>query len=462
MSDHHASLYLASRVMAAALNLVSVMVFTRLAAPALYGSYLVGFAMSFIIFGSALQWLLHAHFGLYERAQAPRQAGAVLVGLGLCAVPVGLGLVWLTAVGWMDGTQALAIGVLVAGLALHTTLVELGRVRLLVREVTAASVLRGVLVLAAGTLALLLVPSAQLLLVAVGLAQAAAALPVLPALLQHGVARPQRRDLVALWRYGWPLLPALAAGAVAINLDRVVVEAVVGPAAAGAYGALSDLIRQGFVVMGEAIAAAYLSQAKSAGALRPTILSRAFVTLWAIVVLGVVGWLLLGAELAGAVLGPGFGVGADVVLPLLVVATALLTLRAYYFGQAIYFAGSARREVVANGVMLLLAGTALLLVPGFGATGAAAAMALTQAGGLAGFLWQDRRTRLMPVDLPVARTMLAIGLLTLAVGWVAVQLSWWLGLLVVLSAAAAMAWQWDLLGARSLLVQGRAAASRTS
>ncbi|HTM76824.1 MAG TPA: polysaccharide biosynthesis protein, partial [Devosia sp.] len=60
MNDRHASLYLVSRVFAAALNLVAVAAFTRLAPPAVFGDYLVGFATGFIVFGTAFQWLLHA------------------------------------------------------------------------------------------------------------------------------------------------------------------------------------------------------------------------------------------------------------------------------------------------------------------------------------------------------------------------------------------------------------------
>lgn len=460
MSDRHASLYLASRIAAAALNLVSVMVFTRLASPEVYGSYLVGLAVSFMIFGGAFQWLLYSHFGLFTPAGAPRQAGALVLTMAAATVPSALLLAAATGLGLIEQGEAVAVGVLVTGMTMHLALIELGRVRLLVREVTAASVLRGVLTLVAGTLTLLLTQSAPMLLVALGLAQLLATVPLLPALAQHGIARPQRQDIVAMLRYGWPLLPALCAGAVAISLDRVVLEHQAGAAAAGAYGAASDLIRQGFVVMGEAIAAAYISQAKAARGEREAMLARAFVTLWSIVLFGVVAWLLLGRELAAVVLGPGFALDPGPTLPLLVAGTALLALRAYYFGQAIYFSGTASREVGANLAMLGLAGTALVLVPLWGGSGAALAFALAQAGALAVFLWTDRHSQLMPADALAAGTIALWCTITAGIGWIATQLNWWMGAAVILASAAGLAWRFDLFGTRAMLVNRQLSSRR--
>ncbi|HWU19751.1 MAG TPA: polysaccharide biosynthesis protein, partial [Devosia sp.] len=81
MSDRHASLYLTSRLAAAVLNLVSVAVFTRLAAPEVFGDYLIGFAAAFVVFGGLFQWLMHAHFGVFRPERAARLAGALLVAL---------------------------------------------------------------------------------------------------------------------------------------------------------------------------------------------------------------------------------------------------------------------------------------------------------------------------------------------------------------------------------------------
>ncbi|MDB5537448.1 MAG: Membrane protein involved in the export of O-antigen and teichoic acid, partial [Devosia sp.] len=150
--------------------------------------------------------------------------------------------------------------------------------------------------------------------------------------------------------YGWPLILALMAGALSINLDRIALGWWVGAGAVGPYGAVADIIRQSFVVLGEAIAAAYISQAKAQAGeqeARRTILRRAFVTLWVIVVFGVIGFVLFGTGVIGVVLAPDYRDTALAAMPILVLGTAGLVLRAYYFGQVIYFANSARREVQA-------------------------------------------------------------------------------------------------------------------
>ncbi|MHA6689829.1 polysaccharide biosynthesis protein [Devosia sp. A449] len=456
MNDHHASLYMVSRLGAAGLNLLSVAIFTRLATPAVYGVYLVGFATSFIVFATLCQWLLHAHFGVYAPARAARLAGALIVALGAVTALGSVLLLLALATGLVAPETALGIAVLSLGFIIHIGAVELGRARLLVAEVTASGLLRGVLILALGSLALLLAQSASLLLTAIGLGQALAAAPVLRALWRDGIARPEPGDVMALLRYGWPLIVALAAAALALNLDRLVLERLAGAAAVGSYGAVSDVTRQSFVVLGEAIAAAYVSQAKALGAdtaQRRAILRRAFLTLWTIVLLGMTGWLVLGPGLLGVLLDADYAAAAPAILPFIVLGTGALTLRAYYFGQVIYFAGSVRREVIANIAMLALTAIGVaILVPAFGPTGAAAAFALAQLGGLLGFLIADRQTRLMPVDLARAGLALLVCAGTSIVGLMLLHLAgWWVALLPVLAASLWLGWRWDLFGARQLL-----------
>lgn len=457
MSDRHASLYLVSRLAAAVLNLVSVAVFTRLATPDVYGGYLVGFATSFVAFGTAFQWLLHAHFGVYVPERAARLAGALATLLGAVGLAVALAMLIAVAMGWLETGTAIGIGVLVAGFVVQIGAVEVGRARLMVREVTAAGLLRGVLMLAFGTLALLLAQSAPVLLTAIGVAQMAAALPVLLALRQGGFAPPTRPDMIAIVRYGWPLIAALGVTALALNVDRLVLERFAGLAAVGPYGAMSDVVRQGFVVLGEAIAAAYLSQAKAlapGNPMRDVALRRAFTTLWTIVLFGALGWLLLGGALLSLLLAPGYAEAAHAVLPALVAGTACLVLRAYYFGQAIYFAGSARREVVASFTMLgVAAPAAVLLVPNLGASGAALSFALAQVAALAVFLVADRHSRLMPIGWRSMAEATGWCAATGVIGLVALLAGWWLAALVLAASAAALAWRWNLFDARGILAQ---------
>ncbi len=457
VSDRHASLYLVSRVAAAALNLVSVALFTRLAPPDIFGQYLVGFATGFIVFGTAFQWLLHAHFGVYAPLRAAKLAGALIVLLSAIALATLIILATAIACDLADPSQGLGIAALVLGLVVHIAAVEIGRAHLLVGQVTAASMLRGVLMLILGCAALLLVKDATVLLAAIGLAHILAALPVLTALRRTiwktGFIWPSRDDIAALLAYGWPLILALMAGALSINLDRIALGWWAGAGAVGPYGAVADIIRQSFVVLGEAIAAAYVSQAKAqAGNREParTILRRAFVTLWVIVAFGVAGFLLFGAGVIGVVLAPDYRDTALAAMPVLVVGTACLVLRAYYFGQVIYFTGSVRREVLASVLMLAaaLAGCALLIPP-FGLIGAAAAFTLTQAAGLTYFLIADRKTMLMPIDWSHGGMAAAIAIVTALLAALAMTalggaIGWFSGLAITLLGGLGLAVAWNL------------------
>ena len=467
MSDRHASLYLLSRSAAAVLNLVSVAVFTRLAPPEVFGSYLVGFATAFVVFGTLFQWLLHAHFGVYEPERAGPLAGALAVLLGFGLGVGSLVFILIVLLGALDAGTAVGIGILIAGFTVHIGAVEVGRAHLLVRDVTAASVLRGILMLGMGSTALLLWPNAALLLAAIGAAQALAALPVLRALRRtiwaNGWIAPTRADLMALLRYGWPLIAALAAAALALNLDRILLDQQFGAVTVAAYGATADVIRQGFVVLGEAIAAAYVSQAKAKAGYptaRRAALERAFVTLWTVVLFGAVCWLLFGPVVLAILLAPGYAKAASGAITLLVLGTMMMVLRAYYFGQVIYFAGSARRDVLASFMMVAIAALGcVLLIPGLGATGAALAYAASQASGLALLLWADRHTRIMPIAFRpmleatgwVAATGLA-GALLLGLGW----FGWCAAMALVLGSALALALRWNLFDSRTLFNYGRA------
>ena len=467
LSDRHASLYLLSRLAAAILNLVSVAVFTRLAPPEVFGSYLVGFATAFVVFGTLFQWLLHAHFGVYEPDRAAPLAGALVVLLGLGLGAGSCVFVLIVLLGRLDAETAVGMGLLIGCFVIHIGAIEIGRAHLLVRDVTAASLLRGILMLGMGSAALLLWPSAGLLLAAIGVAQALAILPILRALRRTiwamGWVAPTRGDVVALLRYGWPLIAALAAAALALNLDRIVLDQQFGAVMVAAYGATADVIRQGFVVLGEAIAAAYVSQAKAKAAYplaRRAALERAFVTLWTVVLFGAVCWLLFGRVVLSALLAPGYAEAASGAVHLLVLGTVMMVLRAYYFGQVIYFAGSARRDMQASLVTVGVAALGcLLLIPSFGASGAAFAYALSQASGLTLLLWADRQTRIMPIALrPMleatiwAITTAVAAAVLVALGW----FGWCAAVVLVLSSALTLALRWNLFDSRTLLSYARA------
>lgn len=456
--DRDALIYLLSRLGAALLNLGAIALFTRLAGPAIYGSYLVGFAGAFILFALLFQWLIQAHFGLYEPERAPELAGALVTLLGAMAALAGLGLGICLALGLLPPAEGAGLASLLAGFTLYSAAVEMGRARLLVAAVAGAGLFRGLAMLVLGGLALWLAPSAPLLLAAVGLGQALAGVPVLLAVWRGGIARPKRGEMARVARFGAPLMLAFAAAALAQHFDRLLLDYLAGAAMVGLYGAIADLVRQSFVVWGEAVAAAYMSRAKAAGTgpEREAALGRAFITLWCLVLLGLAGWMVLGPALIGLLLGPGFAEAPPAMLELIVLGTAMASLRAYYFAQAIYFAGGAGREV-ASSLIMFAAGAvlALLLVPLWGVTGAATAYLGAQMAGIASLMLADRRTRLLRIEGLAGLEALLVALCAGLAGLSLVPLGWWLAALPVVLAAMALALRHDLLGARHLLASRR-------
>ena len=408
MSERHALAYLASRVASALVNAAAVAVFTRISTPELYGQYLVGFALCFIIYGLGVQWVAFAHFGNYRPSSADRLAGSLLVISGAAVLPA---TALIGALGWagaLDPDVAIGSAILLVCFTVFFAAVEIGRTHLLVGTVTIATLVRSVGSLLFGIGGLWLFQSPAALLAGVGVGYGLGAVPVILRLRHsiwaQGFVWPARQEIWAMLRYGWPLIFAFGTSAAAVNVDRIFLERFFDAAAVAPYGAILDLMKQTFLVVAEAISVAYISTAKtlhvegSGGAARD-LLARAFVTQCFIIVFGVAFFLLLGDTLFAILLPPGYVEEGLHLLPLLLLANAILVLRSYYFGQVIYLHGSAKLEMVSSGLMLavvVLAG--YLLIPRFGAEGAAVAFTLSQAFGLMVYLLATPPAERLPVN----------------------------------------------------------------
>jgi len=407
--ERHAAVYLGTRVFAALCNMLALVLFTRLAVPAVFGDYLLGFACAFVAYGIAVQWLLQAFFALSTPAGAARMASAALLAAGVAVTVAGAGLALAAVLGLLSGAMAAGCAALVLGLAAYFAMVEIGRTRLLAGAVGLAGVLRAGLTLAFGAPVLALTQSGAALLAAVAAAHVLAAVPVLlqlrATLWADGFVRPRREDIAGLVRYGWPLVLSLGGTALALNLDRMLIGLFHGSAPVAAYGATADFVRQSFVLVGEAVAAAYVSSAKASHSAGDTsgarcALRRALALLLAACLFGAVLFWLCGGMLFALLFAADYRSVAAEVLPVLLAGTICLVLRAYYFGQVIYFSRTAWADVASAGSMLAVTALAgLLLVPQWSAMGAALAFGLGQATGLTIFVLADPGGRVMPRDL---------------------------------------------------------------
>lgn len=418
MKNLYSSIYLVSRIASALIMVLSVALFTRLVDQDTYGQYLIGFAVAFILYSITTQWILGAHFGQQSPDQAaPVAAGALVFG-GLAAV-AGVVLIGLGALtGFVKPDLAVPAAVLLVGLTTYFVATEIGRAQLLVLPVALAATTRSVGTLVLGGLALWQFKSADSLLIATGISHILAGLVVFARLRRGiwatGLTWPARAVYARMWHYGWPLIIAGGAAAIATSADRLVLEHFYSSGLVGSYGATLDFIKQSFVIVGETVALSYVSRAKyQHGDGMPErareSLRQAFVTATFLATFGMVFYLLLGDKIFGILLDPDYHEALPLV-PILAAASACLVLRSYYFGQTIYFTSSVRLELISTVVAVVVSLTlSWILIPVYSLAGAASAYAIAQFAALGVYLFSPQARRVMPVDMPRLLTLLLMG-----------------------------------------------------
>ncbi|MCC0055240.1 MAG: lipopolysaccharide biosynthesis protein [Rhodobiaceae bacterium] len=425
MKNLFSSIYLVSKISSALLTVLSIAIFTRLVSHDIFGQYLIGFAFAFITYSVVTQWLLGAHFGQQSRQHAAPIAGGAIILTGV-SVMAGMAMIFIaTLSGFIGADIALPTALLLFGLSAYFVANEVGRAQLLVMSVTSGAFLRSLGTLVLGSLALWQFGTAASLLIAVAIAHTIATLPIIVGLKRtiwtSGFVWPQRSIYKQLWRYGWPLIIAGGASALALYIDRLLLERYFGTEAVGPYGATLDFIKQSFVIVGETIAVSYVSSAKSlhgdnAREQAAPVLQHAFVTAAFLATFGIVFYVLLGDALFALVLDADYQEAVPLV-PMLAFANALLILRAYYFAQTIYFSNSVRLELVSMLVALVVgSGAGIWLIPAYGITGAAMAFTAAQFAALMVFLGSRESRQTMPVDLGKFAKVVAAGVATIAIG----------------------------------------------
>jgi len=416
----HFTTYLGSRGAAAVFNLLSVAVFARLAGPETYGHYLLITASAMVVFGFAGQWACAAFFATYSEHHADnRVASFVLLIMGMFA-SLGLGV---AAAGLMKGMDVTFLGALIvmaAAFTLFEAAVDVARTRLEPGRAAVAMLLRATATLALGTGAIAWLGSATALALAVAAANVMAALVCLlrfvPSLWRHATLA----TALHLLRYGWPLILAFGFAALGQNIDRLLLGGWVSVRELGPYGAISDLIKQTFFVVGSSVALAFISVAKRSAAIGDhaqagEVLEAAFTSLIAIAAFGAGFFLCFGSLIFNFVFGPEFARFASGYFPILILANAFFTLRAFYFGQVIYFSQSSRLELWISLLTLLVSGgLSALLIPLLGTAGAAASLLAGQITACLGFAFAGRHSYRLPV--PIGQSSAIIALVVVVLG----------------------------------------------
>ena len=205
--------------------------------------------------------------------------------------------------------------------------------------------------------------------------------------------------------YGSPLILAFGINAVGQSGDRLLLAKFDSVGAVGPYGAVSDLIRQSLVVVSEAVAGSYMPHAKRAAsdgdsARTRLILTEAFRAYSFITAFGSAFILCFAPDLIHLLFGDAYAKAAASLVPIFILATVLYVFRAFYFGQAIYFLKSSSAELYASTATVAAgAATGLLLIPSYGALGAAFAMLAAQGAGCLVAALAARRWRAMPLPI---------------------------------------------------------------
>lgn len=462
MIARHTLTYVGSRGFAAALNMAALAVFTRLAPTDVFGLYLLVLSWVLVLYSATCQWPKFSFFALYAEERAAVQVGTVLRLLAGMVALAGLAVAVAVVVGLVAPWAGLAMFTAVFGMMAFEGAAEIARTRLEVGAVALSIVLRAVLVLGLGSAVLLAGGDAMALLLATAFANMLAAIPSLMAIRSLLRGPGDRAEALRLFAYGWPLVLSFAAAALAQTVDRLIIGASIGVGELGAYGAFADFLRQSFVVFGDSIALALVSIAKHEArdgglpAARP-VLEDAARLLAVIAAFGAVFFLSFDEILIGVLLGPDYRETALRVGPLLIAASILQMLRAYYFGQVIYFTRTSHLDAVASVILLVaIGGLSALLVPRYGVEGAAIAMVVGQALGCLVFLFGARDGSRMPVPardvaaivgLALLCGLLLAGLDRLPLDARAVPL---LKLLCLGMVSAATAWHFNILGVADL------------
>lgn len=411
--------YLLCRVAAAIFNIVAVALFTRLSDAHLYGEYLIGFSICFIVYSLTVQWAVFAHFGTYTQEAADRFAGSLLVISAVMTVPA-LGVIALLAVlGTLEIHIAWGSAFLAICFTAYFASTEIARARLRPSLVAVATILRSALSMVLGCIALYLFDSPTALLMAIGIGYALGAIPIFVFLARTSWAKgfvwPLKSDVFGMLRYGWPLIFAFGASAGALNIDRIVLEHYTNAAAVAPYGAVMDLMKQTFLVLAEAISAGYIAHARKHMLNKDEhevgqVLRRSFVSQLFIVVFGTVSFIVLGRLVFGIILAPSYVNTALEIMPYLLIGNAILIMRAHYFGQIIYLGASSVLELIASVAMVAAAViAAFALVPGMGPKGAAFAFAIGQTVALVILIAGAPKAARMPIEWVSAGLLLSAG-----------------------------------------------------
>jgi exopolysaccharide biosynthesis WecB/TagA/CpsF family protein len=397
-------LYLGSRAVSAAGNLLAVAIFTRLAGPAEYGHYVLIFAWSMIVYGFAAQWMRFAYFGVYQSQQVPEYVASLvqLLGVAMAGLAAVFGAMALS--GLFDPLFLFAIFTLICGMTVYEAAFEITRTLLDARSASLSMILRTCLTVVFGSVTLWLGGGSTGLAFAIAFANLVAAIPCLATFADVRLSQSSRAASLRMLQYGWPLLLSFGVTAVGQSIDRLLLEHYAGTAALGPYGVVADVLRQSFTVFGEAVVLALITVAKQHANdgdrhASDRTLQKAFNACLTAAAFGTAFFFVFGEPILKILLGREFISDSQGLISIFAIAFAFMTMRNYYFAQVIYFTQASHLEFIVSALFLIVSTTlSLLLIPAHGTHGAAISLMTASVVACLAFVVIGRRRYRMPID----------------------------------------------------------------
>lgn len=410
-------LYMSANIAAAIIGFTSVMVLTRLVAPADYGVFVIVISIGNVCATLLFTWLRHAILRFQSQPGADVRLSA-LAGYGLTLLAYPIALAVLLAVFKFPLDTAAAAVAFAGAIALFELGQEVQRARQQVRGYVYGTVLRSGLSLAFCLAAVLFGGGGLALVVAMAAGYLVAAVLQAPRIWAAPRLSPDRDTVLRLARYGLPITVSGAFVALSLTLDRFAVYALLGTDAVGVYGATADFVRQCAILPAVSASLAIAPLAVSAldrkdGRDTAKHLGDGLELLLAVMLPAVVGLAIAAPQVAGVILGPEYRAASIGIMPIVAFAVFAHTLSQQYVQLSFGLADKPRLYIVHTGLIFLV--NLVLMVPLirlFGLTGAALSFLLAETAGVGIGYWMTRYAFALPlVPKRLARVFAAVAVM---------------------------------------------------
>jgi O-antigen/teichoic acid export membrane protein len=411
----------AANVISAVFGLINVMVFTRLFAPAEFGTYVLGVGFATIASAFMTSWLRLPIMREQARGDGTDIRGILLPGLMLSCLLAPLACFVAVLAGIGSGPALAA-----AGLALAVGFFEVGqdlmRARLKAFTVMKATVVRAVLVSVFGVVVSIAGHTGILLLLSSTFAYLLAALAFAAPVWAGTIISHDRARLLALAKAGIPFTASLTLYSLSSVIDRFIIAHLISPAAAGQFSAGADLVRQALIIPAISAAAAfcplavqiYANQGRDAARSH---LEECFEFLLAIVLPASVGFAVVSTQIADVVLGPDFRTMAAAAMPIVSIAV-IFQIMTYQYLHIGFLLSERNSFYFWNTSLVLVVNlfVSYVLIERLGAVGAAWGRLVAEIFGFASALVLTRWAFPMPVPfLRMTRVLIATMVMAIVV-----------------------------------------------